>query len=139
MNRREFVRASGKLGLALGVASSVGIPALAESRTSTVVAPEFGRSLAIPDDGWRLWLDTRAQWKDDEIFLPADVVLGKLPENPPTGGWGALSSDAGIGVQLPATVEQFFWGKLGSRSYTPDEYRYAEGDPVPQNGAYEGV
>ena len=36
-------------------------------------------------------------------------------------------------------MEQHFWGKFGSRSYTPEEYRYAADDPVPQNGAYLGV
>jgi hypothetical protein len=98
--------------------------------------------VAVPDDGWRLWLDKSAGWQDDRIFLPADVELAKLPVNPPTGGWNALydrplSSDC-IPVKLPATVEQFFWGQT-KRSYTPDEYRYAADDPVPQNGAYAGV
>jgi hypothetical protein len=48
-------------------------------------------------------------------------------------------------VTLPGTVEQHFWGKFGAgedgkpRPYTPEEYRYAADDPVPQNGAYFGV
>ena len=48
-------------------------------------------------------------------------------------------------MTLPGTVEQHFWGKFGAgddgkpRPYTPDEYRYAADDPVPQNGAYFGV
>jgi len=36
-------------------------------------------------------------------------------------------------------VEEHVWGKLGERPYTDDEYRYANDDPVPQNGAYRGV
>jgi hypothetical protein len=65
--------------------------------------------------------------------------------NAPTGGWGVLNDAAGIAVTLPSTVEQHFWGKYGAgddgkpRAYTPDEYRYAADDPVPQNGAYFGV
>ena len=48
-------------------------------------------------------------------------------------------------MTLPSTVEQHFWGKYGAgddgkpRPYTPEEYRYAADDPVPQNGAYFGV
>ncbi len=115
--------------------------------------PENGT--LIPDEGWRLWVDEKAEWKQDAIFLPKDVtrdangaVLGAgqpLPVNAPTGGWGVLGDAAGIGVTLPGTVEQHFWGKFGAgedgkpRSYTPDEYRYAADDPVPQNGAYFGV
>ncbi len=63
--------------------------------------------------------------------------------NPPTGGWDALyvthDGDEFATVTLPTTVEQHFWGKFGERPYTPDEYRYAADDPVPQNGAYAGV
>jgi hypothetical protein len=105
----------------------------------------------IPDAGWRLWVDREAQWKEDEIFLPEDVtqdaegaVSGKgkpLPVNAPTGGWGVLAGAPAesLAVTLPGTVEQHFWGKFGSRPYTPEEYRYAADDPVPQNGAYFGV
>ena len=115
--------------------------------------PENGT--LIPDEGWRLWVDEKAEWKQDAIFLPEDVSqdadgvvrgAGKpLPVNAPTGGWGVLSDAAGIAVTLPGTVEQHFWGKYGAgddgkpRSYTPDEYRYAADDPMPQNGAYFGV
>jgi hypothetical protein len=115
--------------------------------------PENGT--LIPDEGWRLWIDEKAAWKQDAIFLPEDVtrdasgvVRGKgepLPVNAPTGGWGVLNDAAGIAVTLPGTVEQHFWGKYGAgddgkpRSYTPDEYRYAADDPAPQNGAYLGV
>jgi hypothetical protein len=110
--------------------------------------PENGT--LIPDEGWRLWVDEKAEWKQDAIFLPEDVardangvVLGAgepLPVNAPTGGWSVLNDAAGIAVTLPSTVEQHYWGKYGAgddgkpRSYTPDEYRYAADDPVPQNG-----
>jgi hypothetical protein len=102
-----------------------------------------GNGVALPDDGWKLWVDRKAQWQDDTIYLPEDVDLAKLPVNPPTGGWDALSAkhdgDEFTTVTLPTTVEQHFWGKFGERPYTPDEYRYAADDPIPQNGAYVGV
>ena len=121
--------------------------------------PENGTLL--PDEGWRLWVDTKALWESDKIFLPEDIawingrLCGKgtpLPVNPPTGGWNVLGTQAGKQVILPTSVEQHFWGMYGAgkdgkpRPYTPQEYRYAKApsgapadDDVPQNGAYFGV
>jgi hypothetical protein len=95
--------------------------------------------LEIPDTGWKLWIDREARYLDDRIFLPSDVNLATLPVNPPTGGWNTLDTAGALTVTLPTTVEEHLWGKFGERPYTADEYRYAETDPVPQNGAYRGV
>jgi hypothetical protein len=130
LDRRGFLTAAG------GVAAA-GLTSVAEGRAATGGASTS--TLAIADDGWRLWLDTAATWADDAIHLPGRFDLAQLPVNPPTGGWGALASADAVTVTLPATVEQHFWGKLGSRPYTADEYRYAEDDDVPRNGAYRGV
>ena len=54
--------------------------------------------------GWKLWLDKDAKWESDELFLPP-VDVAKLPVNPPTGGWDALSSARDVSV--PGTVEQY--------------------------------
>ncbi|MFP1131230.1 twin-arginine translocation signal domain-containing protein, partial [Asticcacaulis sp. W401b] len=109
LNRRNFLTVS-----AAGVAAaSVAEPA---------EAAETSR-MAIPDEGWSLWIDEKALYKDDVIYLPAQADLKTLPVNPPTGGWGALTPEAT--VTLPATVEQHFWGRFGLRPYTGDEYRYA--------------
>src|SRR6202453_2687283 len=107
--------------------------------------PENGT--LIPDDDWRLWIDEKAEWKNDPLFLPEDiswqngVLCGKgtpLPVNEPSSP-DLLNHLNGINVTLPTTVEQHYWGKFGQRPYTPDEYRYAADDPIPQNGAYLGV
>jgi hypothetical protein len=112
--------------------------------------PENGT--LIPDDDWRLWLDEKAEWKDDPLFLPEDiswengVLCGKgtpLPINEPSSP-DLLDHLSGINVTLPTTVEQHYWGHAfgnqpGQRPYTPEEYRYAADDPIPQNGAYVGV
>ncbi len=95
--------------------------------------------LPVPDRGWHLWPDTQAAWKDDTVYLPGDFDLGKLPVNPPTGGWNVLDDGSGIEVTLPSTVEQHDWGKFGLRPYTPDEYYYAKNDKQVFNGNYEGV
>lgn len=123
LSRRTFLTASGA-GAALSF-----IP-------STHAAPLLGE---IPDSGWRLWIDRDAPYKDDRIYLPAEVDLAKLPVNPPGGGWESLWRADALAVTLPATVEEHFWGAFGQRPYTGDEYRYAEDDPVPQNGAWRGV
>ncbi|GGA62792.1 hypothetical protein GCM10011507_12990 [Edaphobacter acidisoli] len=142
ISRRAFLEGTTAAALATQIK-----PIKAQQKTSEELWPENGT--LISDDGWHLWLDHRAEWKNDEIFLPDDiaqdvdgVVRGKgkpLPVNAPTGGWASLSVDASKEVILPATVEQHFWGAFGHRSYTPEEYRYAADDPVPQNGAYFGV
>jgi hypothetical protein len=125
INRRHFLAqsiAAAGLSLERGIAQ----PA---------TAPD---AVAVPDSGWRFWLDTKAQWKDDVIYLPEDVVLEKLPANAPTNGWDVLNSSAGIAVDLPATVEQFYWGVSGFRPYS-NEYKFETDDPAVRNGAYYGV
>ena len=103
-------------------------------------ATPFGvKSAMVPDEGWRMWPDHMASWQDDTIYLPEDVPdLSSLPVNAPTGGWDALSTDRGIALTLPATVEQFYWGKFGFRPYH-DEYRFEATDHEVKNGNYEGV
>ncbi len=141
MDRRKFLEACAAAGALAGLnlhAQSARAPQSGEFPS------DFGpESLVIPDDKWNLWIDQAAPWQDDEIYLPDDVDLKKLPVNPPTGGWESLYARAGGPdyqfVTLPATVEQYFWGKFGLRPYTPEEYRFAADDPVPQNGAYRGV
>lgn len=102
-------------------------------------APASARDdlLAIPDEGWRLWIDHAAAWEDDTIHLPGEFDLAALPVRPPSGGWEQLGS--GLAVTLPATVEQHYWGKFGEAPYTLDEYALAPKDSVPRNGAWRGV
>jgi beta-galactosidase len=87
------------------------------------------------DRGWRLWLDPKAAWQDDAIYLPEDVDLQRMAVNPPTGGWSALNDSAGIGVSLPATVEEFYFGKAPARSANSTR----PGDIVAAEGNYLGV
>ncbi len=155
MNRREFLQSTAGVAVAAGVVRGLSVAAQGAGHAAAEAWPENGT--LIPDEGWRLWVDRSAEWKQDAIFLPEDVtrdadgvVMGggkPLPVNAPTGGWGVLAGAAqgSIPVTLPGTVEQHFWGKFGAgadgkpRPYLPEEYRYAPDDPVPQNGAYFGV
>ena len=93
----------------------------------------------VPDTGWHMWPDHSAPWQEDTIYLPEDVpALSRLPVNAPTGGWEVLQPTEGIALTLPATVEQFFWGKFGLRPYE-GEYRFESTDHEVKNGNYEGV
>jgi beta-galactosidase len=158
LSRRRFLKTAAVASAAVQLAPKLHAAASASENASHAY-PENGT--LVPDEGWRLWIDDKAAWKDDDIFLPEDIawtdnkLCGKgkpLPVNAPTGGWSALVHDAGKEVVLPTSVEQHFWGKYGSRPYTPEEYRYAADtkggtitpvapadDNVPQNGAYFGV
>ena len=136
VSRRDLLLRAGALGAAIPAR------ALAKPRgrgPSKRGSDSPAHELAVPDDGWRLWIDNDARWEDDTIHLPGEVDLAALPVNPPSAGWDALGDSAGIAVTLPATVEQYHWGKFGERSYTINEYAWAPTDPVPQNGAYRGV
>ena len=126
--RREFLQAS-----AAAIVTSQ-VPLTAQNHAAARDADLY----AIPESGWRLWPDQKAEWKNDTIYLPDDVRLATLPVNPPTGGWDALSATQGIPVTLPCTVEQYFWGLQGMRPYK-DEYRFETADDEVKNGAYYGV
>jgi beta-galactosidase len=92
----------------------------------------------ISTSGWRLWPDREAAWKDDTLYLPAEVKLDGMPVNPPTGGWQRLNGEQGIPVTLPTTVEEHFWGKFGTRPYAKNEAQRGPQTSFP-NGNYLGV
>jgi beta-galactosidase len=133
ISRRNVLGVSAALGM-VGTVKALG---LHDPMKGEAASPD---PHAIPDDGWTLFLDRAAEWKNDVLHLPENLpAIADLPVNPPTGGWNALYKGKGLAVTLPATVEEHFWGRFGERPYTADEYRYAEDDPVPQNGAVPGV
>jgi beta-galactosidase/beta-glucuronidase len=74
-------------------------------------AGRFTQDLSM--NNWKLWLDTAAAWQSDTLFVPP-VEIRKLPVNLPTGGWANLEKAPGKIVHLPATVEEYYWGKNGN-------------------------
>lgn len=132
MNRRTFIALTGTAGagLALGLRNSFA--------ATPEPLPRGPGELAVPDTGWRMWPDVHAPWRQDRIYLPDEVDLARLPRHAPTGGWTVLGSNAGRDVTLPATVEQFDWGKFGFRPYH-GEYKFETTDHEVKNGAYYGV
>jgi len=93
----------------------------------------------IPDNSWRLWCDTSAQWQNDKLYLPGEFKIDELPVNPPTSGWNILNENQGISVNLPSTVEEHFWGKFGFKPYTEADYWFGREDNQVKNGNYIGV
>ena len=67
----------------------------------------------ISGQKWFIWLDKEAKWENDELFLPP-VEISTLPTNAPTVGWEALASQTRQETQVPATVEEYFWGQNGN-------------------------
>jgi beta-galactosidase len=82
--------------------------------SGVVSAQQTSRTVVdLSNNNWKLWLDTAATWADDTLFAPP-VNVKELPVHLPTGGWNALSKVVGKKVHLPATVEQYYWGRNGN-------------------------
>ncbi|WP_276483724.1 glycoside hydrolase family 2 protein [Paraflavitalea pollutisoli] len=86
------------------IASCWAITAIAQTGRTTTDLTQYP---------WKLWLDTAARWKNDQLFAPP-VDIRSVPVNLPTGGWDHLQQAPGKTVQLPATVEQYYWGRNGN-------------------------
>ncbi|GAA4749880.1 hypothetical protein GCM10023229_33130 [Flavisolibacter ginsenosidimutans] len=75
---------------------------------------QSGRTVVdLSNNNWKLWLDTAAEWQHDKLYAPP-VDVKTLPLNLPTGGWNALKKAVGKTVHLPATVEEYYWGRNGN-------------------------
>jgi beta-galactosidase len=78
-------------------------------------AAQVARSVTdISESKWLLTLDTAAQWENDLLMPPGQVKIGSLPVKAPTRGWSSLEGKSAIPVTLPATVEEYFWGRNGN-------------------------
>jgi len=65
-------------------------------------------TLSLSGDGWFLWQDKQAEWKQDKLFLPEEITdLSRLPVNPPTEGWDRLQPQRAKAVHVPGTVEEY--------------------------------
>lgn len=59
---------------------------------------------------WKIWLDNKAEWQNDSLYLPP-VDISTLPVNEPTCGWSVLFDGRGFKTTLPATTEEHFWDR----------------------------
>ena len=60
---------------------------------------------------WRLCLDKKATWANDELYLTPDI--SKIQPNTPPDGWEMLQK-TGKEITIPATVEEHYWGENGN-------------------------
>ncbi len=71
--------------------------------------PHSRVEITLSGDGWRVWRDTEAQWRNDRLYLPSEITdLTQLPVNAPTGGWGRLTPVLGDATRVPGTVEDLY-------------------------------
>lgn len=64
-------------------------------------------TISLDGNGWYLWQDKDANWKNDKLYLPDSLPsFDKLPVNPPTCGWEQLTGNS-IAVSVPGTVEEY--------------------------------
>lgn len=75
----------------------------------------------LSGDNWQLWLDKRADWMNDSLFMPP-VDISKVPVNPPTCGWNRLTT-IGEKAAVPGTVEEYHWADNGNPFGNAGDYR----------------
>lgn len=80
------------------------------------------QSIDISNLNWKIWLDEKATWVDDSLYLPP-VNFNALPINKPTCGWQQLWDGRGKNVHLPANVEEHFWGFNGNTFGVSSNYK----------------
>jgi hypothetical protein len=56
---------------------------------------------------WRVWLDEKACWKEDTLYLPYEVDLQQIKINSPTSGWKDIYQ-TGKATSLPVCVEELY-------------------------------
>ncbi len=92
------------------------------------ISQERGISI-IGNNGWKLWLDREASWKNDKLHLPP-VDVSTIKINPPTCGWDRLFSNPMpatqakkvvnnpsmcLEVNVPGTVEEYCWDAISKK------------------------
>ena len=76
----------------------------------------------LSGDGWKLYLDREATWQQDILYLPP-VDLSGIPVNPPTCGWEELHTGEEKKVEVPGTVEGYYWSVPDSDGNLTGDYR----------------
>ena len=93
-------------------------------------AQRLHMELSSPD-GWKVWLDEKAKWKEDKLFLPDELELSDVPVNLPTCCWTDLYKNRGKDCGVPTTVEEQF-GTAHDWSYHGVSWFYREFEVSPE-------
>jgi hypothetical protein len=69
---------------------------------------QLREELSLSGTGWKVWLDSTAEWKNDSLYLPRTLDLTYVPSNPPTCGWTEMFSGKGKTANVPGSFEELF-------------------------------
>lgn len=79
------------------------------STTLSVIA----QNIDLSKQGWKLWLDKKAEYFNDKLYLPP-YNLDEIQSREPMCGWDSLyTNKEAISIKIPATVEEYTWGQNG--------------------------
>lgn len=81
---------------------------------------------------WNVSLDEAAAWKNDELYLPSEVDLSKIPVNAPSYGWASLYQNKEVHSRLPLSIEQLFSKGINSWTYRGVSWLWTEVN-IPEN------
>ena len=86
--------------------------------TAQVLSFDNPNVLNLSGRGWKAWLDRNAEWGNDTLYLPSEIVgkLSDLPVNKPTGGWEILENE-GKSVSVPMTMDEYMLGGINTKTY----------------------
>jgi hypothetical protein len=65
------------------------------------------RAFNLSAQSWRVWLDDKAPWKEDTLYLPNEVDVQNIKANAPGCGWKEIYQ-TGMVSNLPVCVEELF-------------------------------
>jgi beta-galactosidase len=68
LSRRRFLQT-----VAVATAAAQLAPKLHAAAPSSTAHPYPENGTLIPDEGWHLWIDDKAAWQNDDIFLPEEM------------------------------------------------------------------
>lgn len=73
----------------------------------------MAQNIDLSKQEWHLWLDEKAEYFNDKLYLPP-YNLNEIQSCSPMCGWDSLynQKDA-IPIKIPATVEEYTWGENG--------------------------
>lgn len=72
------------------------------------------QTIDLSTQNWQIWPDASAQYENDRLFMPP-YQPEQMEARPPSCGWDRLAEQKeAFFTRLPATVEQFAWGKNGN-------------------------
>lgn len=90
--------------------------------TGSLFAQEGRWEQDLSGPGWSLYLDRDAEWQNDTLYLhPVDLSV--IQVKPPSCGWENLSAVADKRVEVPGTVEGYFWSVKDSTGSKIGDYR----------------